>query len=76
MDGFEIMVIEFEVVGIMFLDVVLCWCVQNFVFDYDLVLYFDIMVCLQYMFVSEGCWIIKGGLEQIGVNYIEFGLDG
>ncbi|WP_421789112.1 DVUA0089 family protein [Hyphobacterium sp.] len=71
MDGFETMAAALREGGTTIPDVIERWRVQNFSLDYDLAPLFDATVEPRDRIYETGAWQTKGGLEQLGVDYIE-----
>ena len=75
-DGFETMSATLEPVGTTIPDVIQRWRAQNFALAYDLAPSFTDTVHVHHTMDSERGWMSKGGLEQLGANYIVVELDG
>ena len=76
LDGFETLAATLETVGTTIPDVIQRWRAQNFALAYDLAPLFNSTVRVHHTLDSERGWMAKGGLEQLGANYITVGLDG
>ena len=76
LDGFETMSATLEPVGTTIPDVIQRWRAQNFALAYDLAPHFTDTVRVHHTLNSERGWMSKGGLEQLGANYIAVELDG
>ncbi|OLF81368.1 hypothetical protein AWH62_01465 [Maricaulis sp. W15] len=76
LDGFETMAATLEPVGTTIPDVISRWRTQNYALAYDLAPMFNSTVRIQHTLGSERGWMSKGGLEQLGANYIAVDLDG
>ncbi|WP_291843438.1 PPC domain-containing protein [Maricaulis sp.] len=76
LDGFETMAATLEPVGTTIPDVISRWRAQNYALAYDLAPMFNSTVRVQHTLSSERGWMSKGGLEQLGANYITVALDG
>ncbi len=75
-DGFDTMSVSLERVGTTIPDVIQRWRAQNYAMAYDLAPAFTDTVHIQHSMDSERGWMSKGGLEQLGANYIAVELDG
>ena len=76
LDGFETLQVALDDVRTTIPDVIQRWRAQNYALAYDLAPLFPTAVYRQHTLVREGRWTLKGGLEQLGANYIDFELDG
>jgi hypothetical protein len=76
LDGFETMAVPLSSVGTTIPDVIQRWRVQNYALAYDLAPLFNATVRLHHTLDDEGVWTSKGGLEQLGANYIALDLEG
>ncbi|WP_417481780.1 PPC domain-containing protein [Maricaulis sp.] len=76
LDGFETLQAALDEVDTTIPDVIQRWRVQNYARAYDLAPLFPIAVHRQHTVDREGRWTLKGGLEQLGANYLGFELDG
>lgn len=70
LDGFETLEQALNEVGSTIPDAIQRWRAQNYARAYDLAPLFPIAVHNQHTFTHEGRWTLKGGLEQLGANYI------
>lgn len=75
-DGFETLQAALDEVDTTIPDVIQRWRAQNYARAYDLAPLFPIAVHHQHTVEREGRWTLKGGLEQLGANYLGFELDG
>lgn len=76
LDGFETMSAPLERVGTTIPEVIQRWRAQNYAMAYDLAPMFTDTVNIQHTLNSERGWMSKGGLEQLGANYIALELNG
>ncbi|WP_339745139.1 DVUA0089 family protein [uncultured Maricaulis sp.] len=76
MDGFETLEHALNDVGSTIPDAIERWRVQNYARAYDLAPLFPIAVHTQHSFTQPGRWMLKGGLEQLGANYITVDMAG
>jgi hypothetical protein len=76
LDGFETLAVPLAGVGANIPDVIQRWRAQNYALAYDLAPLFDTTVRLHHTLSDVGVWTSKGGLEQLGANYIALDLDG
>lgn len=76
LDGFETMEAALREANTSLPDVIQRWRAQNFARDYDLAPLFDTTVAPRATISETGPWQSKGGLEQLGANYLELALDG
>jgi len=76
LDGFETLQAALDDHRTSIPDVIQRWRAQNYARAYDLAPLFPIAVHRQHTLSREGRWTLKGGLEQLGANYIDFELDG
>tara|TARA_R110002072_G_scaffold172699_2_gene326896 strand:- start:2048 stop:4312 length:2265 start_codon:yes stop_codon:yes gene_type:complete len=76
LDGFETLQAALDEERTTIPDVLQRWRAQNYARAYDLGELFPIGVHRQHSFTREGRWTLKGGLEELGANYIDFELDG
>ena len=76
LDGFDTMSASLERVGTTIPDVIQRWRAQNYAMAYDLAPMFTDTVNIQHNMDSERGWMSKGGLEQLGANYIALDMDG
>ncbi|WP_417468150.1 DUF6055 domain-containing protein [Maricaulis sp.] len=76
LDGFETLQAALDEVDTTIPDVIQRWRAQNYARAYDLAELFPIAVHRQHTVEREGRWTLKGGLEQLGANYLGFELDG
>lgn len=75
-EGFETMAAPLRQAGTSIPDVIQRWRAQNFARDYNLAPHFNVTVAPRASISDTGPWQSKGGLEQLGANYIELDLDG
>ncbi len=76
LDGFETMSATLATVGTTIPDVIQRWRAQNYALAYDLAPAFNATVRVHHTLDGEAGVNSKGGLEQLGANYIMVGLDG
>ncbi|WP_417491599.1 DUF6055 domain-containing protein [Maricaulis sp.] len=76
LDGFETLQAALDEVDSSIPDVIQRWRAQNYARAYDLAELFPIAVHRQHTVEREGRWTLKGGLEQLGANYLGFELEG
>lgn len=76
LDGFETMEAALREADTTLPDVIQRWRAQNFARDYDLAPLFNTTVAPRASISETGPWQSKGGLEQLGANYLELDLDG
>ncbi|WP_417496014.1 DUF6055 domain-containing protein [Maricaulis sp.] len=76
LDGFETLQAALDDHRTTIPDVIQRWRAQNYARAYDLAPLFPIAVHRQHTLSREGRWTLKGGLEQLGANYLGFELDG
>lgn len=76
LDGFETMSATLDTVGTTIPDVIQRWRAQNYALAYDLAPVFNSTVRIHHTMDSEAGVNSKGGLEQLGANYITVDLDG
>jgi hypothetical protein len=76
LDGFDTMQDALNGVGSTIPDAIQRWRVQNYARAYDLAPLFPIIVRRQHTLTQPGLWTLKGGLEQLGANYIELDMAG
>jgi hypothetical protein len=76
LDGFDTLAVPLAEFGATIPDVIQRWRAQNYALAYDLAPLFDATVRLHHTLSDEGSWTSKGGLEQLGANYIALDLDG
>jgi hypothetical protein len=76
LDGFETLAHTLASVRSNIPDTIERWRVQNFALAYDLAPLFPSPVHLEHTMTGPGRWTVKGGLEQLGANYIALDMDG
>lgn len=76
LDGFETMAAALHSAGTTIPEVIRRWRVQNFARDYDLAPLFGVTVHPRDRIYETGSWQTKGGLEQLGVDYLELDVRG
>ena len=76
LDGFETLGEALAGVGTTIPDAIQRWRAQNYARAYDLAPHFPIAVRRQHTLARAGRWTLKGGLEQLGANYIALELAG
>jgi hypothetical protein len=76
LDGFETLQAALDEVDTTIPEVIQRWRAQNYARAYDLAPLFPIAVHQQHVLAREGRWTQKGGLEQLGANYLGFELEG
>ncbi len=74
MDGFETVSAELENETIP--EAIARWRAQNYALDYELAPLFPRTVDVTHRFRQPGRWTAKGGLEELGANFIELEIDG
>ncbi|MBN8606863.1 MAG: pre-peptidase C-terminal domain-containing protein [Caulobacterales bacterium] len=75
-DGFETMSQTLAGVGTTIPAALQRWRAQNFARDYDLAPHFGRAVRLAGTIGGDGVWTPRGGVEQLGANYVTLRVDG
>ena len=76
MDGFQTMSETLAEVGSDIPGTIEMWRARNYALAYDLAPLFDATVNVRHRMSSEGRWTSKGGLEQLGADYIVLDMSG
>jgi len=76
LDGFETLSATLAVVDSDIPATIQRWRAQNYALDYELAPLFDSTVRLHHTLGDEGRWTSKGGVEELGANYIALDLEG
>ena len=76
LDGFETLSTTLAGVGTNIPDVLQRWRAQNYALAYDLAPLFNSSVRIHHTLTDAGRWTSKGGLEELGANYIALDLQG
>ena len=76
LDGFQTMSETLAEVGSDIPGTIEMWRARNYALAYDLAPLFDATVNVRHRMSSEGRWTSKGGLEQLGADYIVLDMSG
>jgi hypothetical protein len=76
LDGFETLSATLAVVDSDIPATIQRWRAQNYALAYELAPLFDSTVRLHHTLEDEGRWTSKGGVEELGANYVALDLEG